>query len=496
MCNHQVYSTMRFPVGSRQMHKQAGFASILLILLIGLALTTLVIGMVTSVRSLQDSSLTTHAQTQAQIKSAIGYQALTGLLKPLSATQIAQINNGVIKDNGSPAATIATYKVVTTTEGCPASTGGKNYFCYDITAKSGGASSVVRAIYTDITTGGGSFNGSIFAGGLQVAEKNNRVILSGNQTIQVGDAGKGEGIVSSGGSKSYTTEEFLLQTGITVGKYVKSSFVSAEELRPNANYIFLADGTCAKNNLYSVISGNATTITVETLPATTITMGSTSVACNSIPGITASGSGSSKAWNIDADNSNLPVGVLWFEGQVTINLKSTRDLINTIIATAGINVDTSNGGASNKAYAPYHYYLEEGSNSGFDITRICGTNSTGIPTQYCNNTGTLKALDTELAKIANILFLSNGNIDFSVKQGKAMYLYGNVMGSGGAGGTGYSSGKFTGTGEVHVKGNLTFTGAGLTDLNGSVSVTLNNGNSGGNVTPSKKVMTLSGLRYM
>lgn len=165
MCNHQVFRTMRFPVGSRQMQKQTGFASILLILLIGLALTTLVIGMVTSVRSLQDSSLTTHAQTQAQIKSAIGYQALTGLLKPLTATQIAQINNGVIKDNGSPAATIATYKVVTTTEGCPASTGGKNYFCYDITAKSGGASSVVRAIYTDITTGGGSFNGSIFAGG-------------------------------------------------------------------------------------------------------------------------------------------------------------------------------------------------------------------------------------------------------------------------------------------------------------------------------------------
>ncbi len=133
MCNHQVFRTMRFPVGSRQMHKQAGFASILLILLIGLALTTLVIGMVTSVRSLQDSSLTTHAQTQAQIKSAIGYQALSGLLETLNATQIDQIDNGEIKDGTT---LTATYKKVTTD--CPAEAGGTQYFCYDIKAVSGG----------------------------------------------------------------------------------------------------------------------------------------------------------------------------------------------------------------------------------------------------------------------------------------------------------------------------------------------------------------------
>lgn len=494
MCNHQVFRTMHLPVGSRQMHKQAGFVSILFILLIGLALTVLVVGMVTSVRSLQDSSLTTHAQTQAQIKSAIGYQALTGLLKPLSATQIAQIDSGEIKDNGSTlAATIATYKAVTT--GCPTSTSSKSYFCYDITAKSGGASSVVRAIYTDITTGGGAFNGSVFAGGLQVAEKNNRVILSGNQQIQVGDAGKGNGIVSSGGSKSYTAVDFLNQTGITAGAYTPSVFMTAEDVRPYANYIFYANGTCAKNNLYSETAGVPTTITTETIAATSITMGSESVTCGSIVGILPSGSGASKKWVIDASSTAIPVGVLWFEGAVDIYLKSTRDLVSTIIATGGINVDTSNGGASNKAYAPYHYYLENGSSTGI-IVRVCGSSSTGIPTQYCDNTAELKVLNTEISKIANILFLSNGDINFNVKNNQPMSLYGNVMGSGGAGGTGSSSGKFTGTGQVHVKGNLTFTGAGLTDLNGAVSVTLNSGNSGGNSTPAKKIIVLSGLRYM
>lgn len=326
MCNHQVFRTMRFPVNSRQMHKQAGFASILLILLIGLALTTLLIGMVTSVRSLQDSSLTTHAQTQAQIKSAIGYQALTGLLKPLSATQIAQINNGVIKDNGSPAATIATYKVVTTTEGCPDSTGGKNYFCYDITAKSGGASSVVRAIYTEITTGGGAFDGSIFAGGLQVGHERN---LQGNQTIQVGDAGKGSGIVKGNGNNYYTVEDFLDGTGFTVKPYQPTTFLTAEELRPSSNYIFYANGKCAKNNLYG-----ASIYNTETEPVT----------CSSISGITVSGSGASKKWTIDAASSAIPAGVLWFEGEVDINLKSSRDLVNTIIATGDMQVITTNQG--------------------------------------------------------------------------------------------------------------------------------------------------------
>lgn len=501
MLNDQVFRTMRLPVNGTKMHKQAGFASILLILLIGLALTTLVIGMVTSVRSLQDSSLTTHAQTQAQIKSAIGYQALTGLLKPLSATQIAQINNGVIKDNGSPAATIATYKVVTTTEGCPASTGGKNYFCYDITAKSGGASSVVRAIYADITTGGGAFNGSIFAGGLQVGEKKNKSLLSGNQSILVGG-----GIVSAGGNgnKTYTTAEFLESTknadgtgGITVGTYTPSVFMTAEDVRPYANYIFLKDGTCAKNNLYTVTTSGSTDITVETSPLTTITMGSTSVSCRSISGISPdSSSGTITKWTINAASSAIPVGVLWFEGAVDINLVDTRDLVNTIIATGEIKIDTKDGGVSNKAYAPYHYYLENGSSSSV-IARICGSSSTGIPTQYCDNTtGTLKTLDTEKAKIANILFLSNGDIDFSVWSGKDISIFGNVMGSGGAGGSGYSSGKFTGTGNVNIKGNLTFTGVGLTDLNGNVSVKLNSGQSGGNATPSKKVMILSSFRYM
>lgn len=487
MLHTQVFRTVRIPVGGK-IHKQAGFASILLILLIGLALTTLIIGMVTSVRGLQGSSLTAHAQTQAQIKSAIGYQALSGLLSTLSATQIASINNGTIKQGTTD---IATYTVTTD---CPTSTPSKAYSCYDVKAISGGASSIVRAVYATKTTGVSSFSGSIFAGGLQVGHTRN---LQGNQTMQVGSAGGGNGIVKGNGNNYYSVAEFAEETGLSVQAYQGSTFLTAEEARAYANYMFYSNGTCAKNNLYNTNAlGVSTIITIETTPSTTITLGTTSVGCSSISGITTSGSGSNKTWKIDADNADIPVGVLWFEGAVTVNLKATRDLVNTIIATGTINVSSENGGSSNKAYAPNYYNLESSANAFTKKLRICGSAATGIPTQYCANTGTLTSLSTELSKIANILFLSNGDITFDVKNNKPMNLYGNIIGAGGAGGTGAASGKFTGTGDIAIKGNLAFSGTGTTITNGNINVTLTNSDPAGNAAPSKKVMSLSSLRYM
>lgn len=472
MLNGQVFRTVHLLNEGRQMRKQAGFASILFILLIGLALTVLIVGMVSSVRGLQDSSLISHAQTQAQIKSTIGYQALSGLLENLSATEIDQINNGEIKKNGSTLT--ATYK---RTFDCPSDVGGTKYFCFDVKAISGGASSIVRAIYASKTTGGGTFDGSIFAGGLQVGQERN---LKGNQTIQVGDAGKGNGIVSGNGSNYYTVEDFLNGTGFTVQPYQPTTFITAAELRPFSNYIFYANGTCAKNNIYGLNIYN-----VET-----------TVTCDSISGISTSGSGTNRKWTIDASSSTIPVGVLWFEGQVDINLKSSRDLVNTIIATGEMQVITTNQGGAGKAYAPYPYYLESNVNLATKKARVCSSSSSGIPTQYCDTTGNLKEINTEKANISNILFFSNKNITFDVKKNSPMSLYGNIMGSGGAGGTGAASGKFNGTGKIDIKGNVAFTGKGVTTTNGNVNVTINSGNTSGSITPSKAVITLSSLRYM
>ncbi|MBE9399770.1 hypothetical protein IQR32_00070 [Acinetobacter albensis] len=477
MLNNQVFRTVRLPVGG-EMHKQAGFASILLILFIGLALTTLVIGMVTSVRGLQGSSLTTHAQTQAQIKSAIGYQALSEFLGPLSAAQIATINNGTI--NGAD--TVATYTAVTTD--CPAEAGGTKYFCYDIKAVSGGASSIVRATYASKTTGAGSFTGSIFAGGLR---KDGSATLGGDQTIAV----KGDKVVDN---QNDAIPESALG-GLTLDVFDPNvTFLKAEDLTADANYIFYKNGTCARNNLANIsyIEGGVTKYKDITSQEP--------VACNDISSGISGGTGN---WNISGSQT-LPVGVLWFEGNVNITLSSAKAFVNTIIATGNIAVNLPNptGNTDYFSYAPNHYYLLNPNNN--RLTRVCGLNNSLVsleprPTQYCNADGTLKDMTTSPANIANILFLSNGYLSLDSaggRNGAEVNYYGNMLSGSLAGGTGNSSGDFRGGGTVNVYGNLVVTGAVQTSLLGNLNLQLKRGTSGGNTVPSKKVMILSGLRYM
>ena len=62
-------------------HKQAGISSLLFIVLVGLSLTVLTVGYMSSMRNLQSSATTAHAQTQAQMKAMMGYQALADFLK-------------------------------------------------------------------------------------------------------------------------------------------------------------------------------------------------------------------------------------------------------------------------------------------------------------------------------------------------------------------------------------------------------------------------------
>ena len=64
--------------------KQAGVSSLLFIVLVGLSLTVLTVGYMSSMRNLQSSATTTHAQTQAQMQAMIGYRAFTEYLNKLS----------------------------------------------------------------------------------------------------------------------------------------------------------------------------------------------------------------------------------------------------------------------------------------------------------------------------------------------------------------------------------------------------------------------------
>ncbi|WP_160243013.1 hypothetical protein [Acinetobacter indicus] len=291
--------------------------------------------------------------------------------------------------------------------------------------------------------------------------------------------------------------------GLSLGNFdPNATFLKADDVRDYANYIFYKNNTCARNNLANVsyVEGGITKykdITSEE-----------PVTCSDISsGI----SGNTGNWSISG-NQTLPVGVLWFEGNVDITLSNTKNFVNTIIATGNIQTYISNANTEIKvrgtlkdyfSYAPNHYYLLNPNSDKFQ--RVCGLSTSSPPvslvprpTQYCNADGTLKDMNTSPANIANILFLTNGYLGLdSIPGGKSQVnYYGNMLSGSLAGGTGNASGDFRGSGIVNVYGNLVVKNDVKTSLLGNINLQLKQGTGGGNTIPSKKVILLSGLRYM
>src|SRR5690606_23308709 len=111
--------------------KQAGVSSLLFIVLVGLSLTVLTVGYMSTMRNLQSSATTTHAQTQAQMQAMIGYHALTKYLKKESLTNIAKIESGTVSGGSE--------LIQFTKVPC-----GADQYCFDLVGKSGGASAILR----------------------------------------------------------------------------------------------------------------------------------------------------------------------------------------------------------------------------------------------------------------------------------------------------------------------------------------------------------------
>lgn len=447
--------------------KQTGFSSLLFVVLVGLSLTVLTVGYMSSMRNLQSTAVTAHAQTQAQMQAMIGYQGLTEFLKGQSIENINKIETGTLTRN---AMTIPFSKV-----SC-----GTGQYCFDITGKSGGASAILRSNFLiserlDKKTQ----TGSIFAGGLTVGGNSS---LTGNGvSIAVKD-----GIVKNNSGTDISGQ----LTGITVEKYTASNFIKAEDLKDQANYTFSLDSSgnqvCEKANLYAAGGG---VIAKQTFN------------CSQYNGITYSGG----AWSIDSSKT-LPAGVLWFKEKVVVNL-TTTDLINTVISVGGIEskIPSGNKGVGYNAYAPNAYFIKIPLAV---ISKICGT-SGAIPVQYCKSDGTLKPLeelDDSPANIGNILFLTNGQLalDSGNLGGKgsgvpnAVNYYGNLIASSGAGGTGLASAKFVGTGLINIFGNIVITGeTDATELNGNIKVDLINADATGSSMPVLvKDFLAKGIRYM
>lgn len=455
---------------------QSGFTSLLFILLVGMTLTVATIGYVASVKTIQSSAVTTHAQTQAQMQTMIGYQALSEFLKSsnMDLANIQATSTGTVTSTSG--STIKYQK----SSNCP--TGAGNY-CFDIIGESGGAKAILRALFkiTD-SVSSSTATGSIFAGGL---------IVGGNASFK-GAAGENVGIQTGGANAGIVTDtagKTVTLSGISITPFTGDINVpSATSLRPYANYIFTKNtagtvATCFKNNLHS-----GTTDIISEAPIT----------CPS--GVTLSNG----VWTFDSSLANL-AGIIWFDGNTILQLNLTpNDYVNSVITTGTIETQlpTGNNAGTYNAYATHHYLLTNVTDANIKarLLKVCPADN--YPLQYCQTyNATNRSLITSLqyfkdnkltfikdtttypTSLANILFLTDLGFTMDAANNTTMNFYGNIMGSKAAGGTGGASGKITGTGDINIRGNIVVTGSFITEMQGNMDVILGNSEASGNSIP-------------
>lgn len=556
---------------------QAGVSSLLFIVLVGLSLTVLTVGYMSSMRNLQSSAITTHAQTQAQMQAMIGYHALTEYLNKLSKEsnglqKIDQVCDGEIKETDKDAQII--FERV---GACNNSVVGQQ-FIFDVTGKSGGASAILRANFNIVDEEKiSSHEGSIFAGGLKVQSKETIQALTENVAISIG-ANKTEGLESgniylSNGKDVVNYDPAT--DGIKVNKFEGGlDLIPAADMKQYANFIFKNVGgsiVCEKQNLNGVLITTSFVCpyyeTIEKIK------GKDTLVQNHA--ITRESSGNTSFWVVDVDrlikskthlNKKFD-GIFWFEGDVVVRLPNSQNdsskyFRNTIITTGNLTIekDTSSSSGELNLFSPYDYIIatditsqilviEKQLNTGKDLNgnlltesqkQVLRTNKDALlllrlstmkarllevclgpgeyPTALCKSDFTqqqvneitnyddilavenkfLKDISKYPTSLFNLIGMADDGFVVHADENIKTNLFGNLIGSKGAGNTGKASGKFAGTGQIEVMGNLVVAkDMDLTEMKGNVTIKLGQSKANGSFIPIKdKSFNVNGIRYM
>ena len=463
---------------------QSGFTSLLFILLVGMALTVATIGYVASIKTMQSSAVTTHAQTQAQMQTMVGYQVLSEFLKD-SNVKVDTISTGTVNSTGQ----VINYQKPTS--GCPTGTG---HYCFDIIGESGGAKAILRALFKVTSSVSSSTNtGSIFAGGLEV-QKSDTFKAATGQTVGIKTGGANAGIVTDNAGKTVD----LSAGGINVTRFTGDIDIpSANDMRPFANWIFTKNSTgtavCYKNNLHS----GGTNIDTETQMKK-----GTDPNPDECPLIGHGLSLSGSTWTFDSSAANL-AGIVWFDGNVILDLHATpNDFVNSVIATGSVTTNLIDKQKVFNSYASNHYLLTNVTDANIKarLLKVCPADN--YPTQYCQPYNAInralltsalvfrttkltyiKDTSTHPASLSNILFSTDTGFAMDAANDTTVNFYGNLIGSKAAGGTGMASGKITGTGDINISGNIVVTGNFITQMQGNMDVVLGNADAAGNSIP-------------
>mgnify|MGYP007026765473 CR=1 FL=1 len=448
------------------LNQQKGVSTLLFTVLVGMSLTALSVGYISSLKTVQNSATTLHAQTQAQMQSMVGLNALNKFLSEQPLSNIQQIRSGNIKTTGVE--TIK-FEMVSSNAG---------NFVFDITGTSGGASAVLRAQYS-LTDKVSTIQqgGVVFAGGFDVNKLNNDAskdnIVANNITIEVPNSIK---ILED-------NKTWAKQNNITFKEYTPRSFVQPSELKEYANYIYTIDknhtsqSNKKNNSSYNCVVDNFII--------------NSAASCSSF-------AFSTNEWTIDTvQNGNPPVGVYWFEGDVNIKLKKSTPFVATIIATGKIETQVEDDKSGTySAFSPHSYYLNDNSK----VSIICPEN---YLLQYCKGKGTLKEDMTIMpAAVSNILFLADSLSLAGIKrnssdQGKGEINYYGTMIAKISDDGGSSDGKtWNSNVVVNINGNFIMTEKPIS-FSGNSKVIFHKGKDAENYIPTyEKAFTVGGIRYM
>lgn len=433
--------------------KQAGVSSLLFIVLVGLSLTVLTVGYMSTMRNLQSSATTTHAKTQAQMQAMIGYHALTKYLKKESLTNIAKIESGTVSGGSE--------LIQFTKVPC-----GADQYCFDIVGKSGGASAILRVNYNiENNIKVIQQNGLIFAGGFEVNKLENNVlkdnIVASDISIEVPNS---ESVFQA-------LKEWAQKNKITFKEYDPRKFVTPSEVKDHSNYIYTIvnnNSSCVVRNLSDNSKANCSNF------AFTL---------------------KDKTWTIDGAP---PIGIYWFDGNVKIKMKKDKAFVATIIATGVIETEVEDDKKGTySVYSPHSYYLDNNSR----LNQICPDN---YPLQYCKGKAELKADMSQMpAAISNILFLADRLSLAGIKRNSAdkkeegeINYHGTMIAKTSDDGGSNDGQRWNSNVVVNISGNFIMTEKKI-EFTGNSKVVFHKGKDQANFIPiNQKVFATGGIRYM
>lgn len=496
-------------------HNESGFATILMVLLIGLAIAGSAVGTAYYVNSAQKGLVASHALTNAKSGAWTGVETFRKYLDELNEVQIKVLHttgqNIEISTSGG-----RTLKVnVLSVEEVP--TGSHKYHVTtNIQNISSGskASSTLQIVYqvsfaqspsttpgsqSTVTVAGAmnfyddlNANGNIeFSNGAQDTIGNvigdftsnsgvegfDRLNIGGNATINAGKfAGVDLYVNGTLTTKGNDKDLNFLGDGASFGD---KPIVNALDFEANANYVFYVDTTGAIKVDVKHVKG---------MTNGTYTLGEVGGGFNSVVTY------ANGTWSLT--NGPIATGVLLFKGSLAIDRKGT--FVNTILSTTNIDYGNPNVSltAPNRASA----------------TLVCDSTLFKMPTNLCtedkklrkNTIGNIALLAGSCTDTTSVGSCSNtytgGNITFGANS--------NVVGSIVAGNSIYSRGRASISGPVlasalsklksergsSLGGNFTIDFGGITD--GDMTITLPGGNNSGGGTTITQGTKIKWARYL